>query len=179
MSKCDTCGCMSSRRGGWVVCVVCGRDRRRTPVDRQQTHQRTGTPPLRLARLGSHTNRQTALVVAVHVDQSHLFLRGPYTSALDGQADLACSLLRSRYQPSQLADRRHQIRTYTVSIVCNVYKHMLTLLPVPGPILQEPRKSDAPQLRDEYRSYKILSGCRASPLTFSASRASLVPAGRC
>lgn len=23
----------------------------------------------------------------------------------------------------------------------------------------EPRKSDAPQLRDEYRSYKILSGC--------------------
>lgn len=25
---------------------------------------------------------------------------------------------------------------------------------------QEPRKSDAPQLRDEYRSYKILSGCR-------------------
>lgn len=24
---------------------------------------------------------------------------------------------------------------------------------------QEPRKSDAPQLRDEYRSYKILSGC--------------------
>jgi len=29
-------------------------------------------------------------------------------------------------------------------------------------ILQEPRKSDAPQLRDEYRSYKILSGCRES-----------------
>ena len=27
---------------------------------------------------------------------------------------------------------------------------------------QEPRKSDAPQLRDEYRSYKILSGCRSS-----------------
>jgi casein kinase 1 len=26
--------------------------------------------------------------------------------------------------------------------------------------LQEPRKSDAPQLRDEYRTYKILVGCR-------------------
>lgn len=28
--------------------------------------------------------------------------------------------------------------------------------------LQEPRKSDAPQLRDEYRTYKILVGCRES-----------------
>lgn len=28
----------------------------------------------------------------------------------------------------------------------------------------EPRKSDAPQLRDEYRTYKILVGCRESPL---------------
>jgi casein kinase 1 len=26
--------------------------------------------------------------------------------------------------------------------------------------IQEPRKSDAPQLRDEYRTYKILVGCR-------------------
>ena len=26
----------------------------------------------------------------------------------------------------------------------------------------EPRKSDAPQLRDEYRTYKILVGCRES-----------------
>lgn len=31
----------------------------------------------------------------------------------------------------------------------------------------EPRKSDAPQLRDEYRTYKILVGCRKStqPIT--------------
>lgn len=28
--------------------------------------------------------------------------------------------------------------------------------------MQEPRKSDAPQLRDEYRTYKILVGCRQS-----------------
>jgi serine/threonine protein kinase len=28
----------------------------------------------------------------------------------------------------------------------------------------EPRKSDAPQLRDEYRTYKILVGCRKFPL---------------
>ena len=27
-------------------------------------------------------------------------------------------------------------------------------------VVQEPRKSDAPQLRDEYRTYKILVGCR-------------------
>ena len=31
-------------------------------------------------------------------------------------------------------------------------------------IFQEPRKSDAPQLRDEYRTYKILVGCREFPL---------------
>jgi len=30
-------------------------------------------------------------------------------------------------------------------------------------VLQEPRKSDAPQLRDEYRTYKILVGCREYP----------------
>ena len=29
---------------------------------------------------------------------------------------------------------------------------------------KEPRKSDAPQLRDEYRTYKILVGCRQSSL---------------
>jgi serine/threonine protein kinase len=30
----------------------------------------------------------------------------------------------------------------------------------------EPRKSDAPQLRDEYRTYKILVGCREFSLPF-------------
>jgi len=34
---------------------------------------------------------------------------------------------------------------------------------------QEPRKSDAPQLRDEYRSYKILSGCGMFHLFFARS----------
>ncbi len=35
---------------------------------------------------------------------------------------------------------------------------------VPSPNYpQEPRKSDAPQLRDEYRTYKILVGCRKCP----------------
>jgi casein kinase 1 len=29
--------------------------------------------------------------------------------------------------------------------------------------LQEPRKAEAPQLRDECRSYRILANCRASP----------------
>jgi hypothetical protein len=31
----------------------------------------------------------------------------------------------------------------------------------------EPRKSDAPQLRDEYRTYKILVGCRKCKFSFS------------
>lgn len=30
----------------------------------------------------------------------------------------------------------------------------------------EPRKSDAPQLRDEYRTYKILSGCPGVPQVY-------------
>lgn len=35
----------------------------------------------------------------------------------------------------------------------------------------EPRKSDAPQLRDEYRTYKILVGCRKfSRCPYSTSR---------
>ena len=34
----------------------------------------------------------------------------------------------------------------------------------------EPRKSDAPQLRDEYRTYKILVGCRESLLSFPLYR---------
>lgn len=32
----------------------------------------------------------------------------------------------------------------------------------------EPRKSDAPQLRDEYRTYKILVGCRESPYSLES-----------
>lgn len=31
---------------------------------------------------------------------------------------------------------------------------------------QEPRKSDAPQLRDEYRSYRILQGCPGIPQAY-------------
>jgi casein kinase 1 len=38
--------------------------------------------------------------------------------------------------------------------------------PLLSPIVQEPRKSDAPQLRDEYRTYKILAGSRESLLPF-------------
>lgn len=33
----------------------------------------------------------------------------------------------------------------------------------------EPRKSDAPQLRDEYRTYKILVGCREYHFSFLLS----------
>ena len=35
--------------------------------------------------------------------------------------------------------------------------------------MQEPRKSDAPQLRDEYRTYKILVGCRELVLLIDTS----------
>jgi hypothetical protein len=40
-------------------------------------------------------------------------------------------------------------------------------------ISQEPRKSDAPQLRDEYRTYKILVGCRESSATAILRRLTL------
>ena len=36
----------------------------------------------------------------------------------------------------------------------------MTLIFIYRFVLQEPRKSDAPQLRDECRSYRILAGCR-------------------
>jgi casein kinase 1 len=36
-------------------------------------------------------------------------------------------------------------------------------------LFQEPRKSDAPQLRDEYRTYKILVGCRQYIAAFASS----------
>jgi casein kinase 1 len=40
----------------------------------------------------------------------------------------------------------------------------------------EPRKSDAPQLRDEYRTYKILVGCRECfPLSVLFVLAALEP----
>ena len=38
----------------------------------------------------------------------------------------------------------------------------LPLIVIALTLFQEPRKSDAPQLRDEYRTYKILVGCRKS-----------------
>ena len=40
--------------------------------------------------------------------------------------------------------------------------------------LQEPRKAEAPQLRDECRSYRILAGCRAYPPPLRLRFASLV-----
>lgn len=41
-------------------------------------------------------------------------------------------------------------------------------------MIQEPRKSDAPQLRDEYRTYKILVGCRES-IVFGYPCSFLIP----
>jgi serine/threonine protein kinase len=40
-----------------------------------------------------------------------------------------------------------------------IYEGVNLLTQQPVAIKFEPRKSDAPQLRDEYRTYKILSGC--------------------
>ena len=51
-----------------------------------------------------------------------------------------------------------------------VRKLVISQIKVSANLLQEPRKSDAPQLRDEYRTYKILVGCRRfSPLLHLAS----------
>lgn len=41
---------------------------------------------------------------------------------------------------------------------------------------QEPRKSDAPQLRDEYRTYKTLVGCRKNAKSSHESRGTDVKA---
>lgn len=41
-----------------------------------------------------------------------------------------------------------------------LHTHTVPVKPRCLPHKQEPRKSDAPQLRDEYRTYKILVGCR-------------------
>jgi hypothetical protein len=45
-----------------------------------------------------------------------------------------------------------------IKFVC--LQHLLLLLLHQIDRFQEPKKSDAPQLRDEYRTYKILVGCR-------------------
>jgi len=42
----------------------------------------------------------------------------------------------------------------------------------------EPRKSDAPQLRDEYRTYKILVGCREFPYPLHLISLGAIPSGR-
>jgi len=48
-----------------------------------------------------------------------------------------------------------------IKFVCS--PHSVSLwLQTTADTIQEPRKSDAPQLRDEYRTYKILVGCRKS-----------------
>ncbi|KAG9007725.1 casein kinase I [Tulasnella sp. JGI-2019a] len=47
-----------------------------------------------------------------------------------------------------------------------VFEGLNTLNGQPVAIKFEPRKSDAPQLRDEYRSYRILNGCPGVPQVY-------------
>ncbi len=70
-----------------------------------------------------------------------------------------------RDEPAQFADRRDQIRMSSPSFVAP-QRHRLNY----SHVLQEPRKSDAPQLRDECRSYRILAGCRACAMLSEARR---------
>lgn len=67
-----------------------------------------------------------------------------------------------RDEPLELADGRDQIRKSGTSYRYGPSYELLLISSVSRFTSQEPRKSDAPQLRDEYRSYKILSGCRTS-----------------
>ena len=65
-------------------------------------------------------------------------------------------LSRTRDEPPQLADRRHQVcpsKLILVHVIVSIHRPDATSV-------QEPRKAEAPQLRDECRSYRILSGCR-------------------
>lgn len=87
--------------------------------------------------------------------------------------------LSYRYQSIEQSICCHQVREYAFSsyLLLNFsflpsYRDLTTLLlsffqsaVLPLSLsthlqIQEPRKSDAPQLRDEYRTYKILAGCR-------------------
>ncbi len=63
-----------------------------------------------------------------------------------------------RLEPFELADRRYQIRTPPQPHVLAPIVRCSCLR-----VIQEPRKAEAPQLRDECRSYRILAGCRQYP----------------
>jgi hypothetical protein len=82
------------------------------------------------------------------------------------------------HEPAEQPAGRHQIRT-SFPIPSHACPAQRVWHPDASPVTpvrinehtliifcaQEPRKSDAPQLRDEYRTYKILVGCReCSPL---------------
>jgi casein kinase 1 len=61
------------------------------------------------------------------------------------------------------------VRSHSQQSKLSLVLHMIASLRITGisddqcaNAMQEPRKSDAPQLRDEYRTYKILVGCRKS-----------------
>jgi hypothetical protein len=59
-----------------------------------------------------------------------------------------------RHEPAQLPDSRDQIRASFYALPYNCAHDILKI--------QEPRKAEAPQLRDECRSYRILANCRES-----------------
>lgn len=72
---------------------------------------------------------------------------------------------RNRNQSPQLTECSYQIcMSALLENQSTVHRHHL----YSPPYTQEPRKAEAPQLRDECRSYRILSGCREYHL-FSAT----------
>ena len=96
---------------------------------------------------------------------------GPYSSihptpSIHLQLSLFLLLISNYYsqisrgglEASESSSRCHQIRTQPSSLTQFKSKHLPDPLSSLFHVPQEPRKSDAPQLRDEYRSYRTLRG---------------------
>jgi casein kinase 1 len=59
------------------------------------------------------------------------------------------------FEGTNLLNNQQVAIKFVSSLIPPVFRSHFVLI-----FAQEPRKSDAPQLRDEYRTYKILVGCR-------------------
>jgi casein kinase 1 len=111
----------------------------------------SSNPANHLSSTGSHSS-SSSNIVGVHYKVGKKIGEGSFGVIFEGALDRSRECSRradSRNQPAQLADGSDQVCEWDrvgARTTCAD--------------AQEPRKSDAPQLRDEYRSYKILSGCR-------------------
>jgi casein kinase 1 len=111
----------------------------------------SSNPANHLSSTGSHSS-SSSNIVGVHYKVGKKIGEGSFGVIFEGTFTVGTGGIcraDSRDQPAQLTDGSHQ--------VCECDGRRCSSATCAH--TQEPRKSDAPQLRDEYRSYKILSGC--------------------